>query len=74
MAFALLTSTVSFHGAVPAHRALSRSLNVPAALLLKRYGLARFVREIKDMGLAHINKESAHYGLSFIWAALRLRH
>lgn len=55
-----------FSGAVPADLALARSLNVPATLLLKRYGPTRFISEIKTMGLNHINRAPSHYGLSFI--------
>jgi penicillin-binding protein 1C len=32
----------TFEGAVPAERALARSLNVPAVLMLQRFGVARF--------------------------------
>lgn len=53
-------------GVVPASRALARSLNVPAVLQLKTYGVSAFHAKLLKMGFKHLNKPSAHYGLSLI--------
>ena len=56
----------TFYGAVPANIALTRSLNVPAVRMLRRYGLQRFYNKLKSASLGHINKPASHYGLSLI--------
>ncbi|WP_228236146.1 penicillin-binding protein 1C [Allomuricauda sp. M10] len=53
-------------GAVPASRALSRSLNVPAVRLLREYGLPKFYNKLKKMNMASLDKSSSYYGLSLI--------
>ncbi|MEQ8908639.1 MAG: penicillin-binding protein 1C [Vicingaceae bacterium] len=55
-----------FDGAVPASKALIRSLNVPAVRLLKNYGLERFYDELQKFPLPSINRGADHYGLSVI--------
>ena len=55
-----------FHGAVPANEALSRSLNVPAVHLLRRYGVPRMHSLLKRCGMSTLNFEPSHYGLSLI--------
>lgn len=55
-----------YDGAVPAKRALARSLNVPAVRLLQEYGLHRFNDQIKKLNLRDITKSSDHYGLTLI--------
>ncbi|MCB9305924.1 MAG: penicillin-binding protein 1C [Lewinellaceae bacterium] len=55
-----------YDGAVPARRALIRSLNVPFVLLLQRYGLERFHFNLQRLGLTTLNKPPSHYGLSLI--------
>lgn len=56
----------TYDGAVPARRALIRSLNVPFVLLLQRYGLEKFHFNLKRLGLSTLNKPPDHYGLSLI--------
>ena len=56
----------SFDEAVPASEALARSLNIPFVLLLKEYGIAKFIYVLKSLGLKSVNKSSEHYGLSLI--------
>ncbi|MBK8922090.1 MAG: penicillin-binding protein 1C [Saprospirales bacterium] len=56
----------SYDGAVPARRALVRSLNVPFVLLLQQYGLGKFHFELQRLGLSTLGKPPAHYGLSLI--------
>ncbi|MEO0900846.1 MAG: penicillin-binding protein 1C [Bacteroidota bacterium] len=53
-------------GAIPASRALSRSLNVPAVRLLRSFGLQKFYNKLKKMNLNTLDKPSSHYGLALI--------
>ncbi len=55
-----------FSGAVCASEALSRSLNVPAVLMLQKYGLERFHQRLKQYGIASLRYPSSHYGLPLI--------
>lgn len=55
-----------YDGVVPAKKALSRSLNVPAVLLLSEYGLDRFYSKLKKIGFSTLHKPSDHYGLTII--------
>ncbi|AWI24876.1 penicillin-binding protein 1C [Flavobacterium pallidum] len=57
---------LTFDGAVPAHRALSRSLNIPAVLMLKDFGVNKFYEELQHFRLRDISKKPDHYGLSLI--------
>jgi penicillin-binding protein 1C len=56
----------TYDGAVPAKRALVRSLNVPFVLLLHRYGLETFHLNLRRLGLSTLQKPPEHYGLSLI--------
>lgn len=56
----------SYDGAVPAQRALSRSLNIPAVLMLQDYGVNRFYEQLQKYNLRNINRPPNHYGLSLI--------
>lgn len=53
-------------GVIPASRALSRSLNVPAVRLLMEYGLQKFYNKLKKMNLESLDRPSSYYGLSLI--------
>ncbi len=55
-----------FDGAVPAKRALSRSLNVPAVKMLQEFGLDRFHHYLKALKLKDVTYNANHYGLSLI--------
>ncbi|QSB26868.1 penicillin-binding protein 1C [Flavobacterium sp. CLA17] len=57
---------LTFDGAVPAHRALSRSLNIPAVLMLQDFGVNKFYEELQKFQLRDIDKSPDHYGLSLI--------
>ena len=57
---------LTFDGAVPAHRALSRSLNIPLVLMLQTFGVNKFYEELQKFKLKDINKTPDHYGLSLI--------
>ena len=57
---------LTFDGAVPAHRALARSLNIPAVLMLQDFGVNKFYEELQKFKLRDISKQPDHYGLSLI--------
>ncbi len=57
---------MKYDGAVRAHRALARSLNIPAINLLKDYGVSRFHYILNKAGLKHITEPPDHYGLALI--------
>jgi len=59
-----------YDGAVPASRALARSLNVPAVRMLQQHGVEKFLRQLQSLGLTTINRSAENYGLSLIlWGA-----
>ncbi len=55
-----------YDGAVPANRALAKSLNVPIVKLLKQYGVQKFHHQLKRMGMTTLHQPSSHYGLSLV--------
>lgn len=55
-----------YDGAVAADKALSRSLNVPMVLLLKKYGVPKFYRFLHEAGFTTLNRSTEDYGLSLI--------
>jgi len=57
---------LGYSGAVPANKALSRSLNVPAIRMLNAYKYQRFYERLKMLGITTLNKPSPHYGLALI--------
>ncbi len=57
---------LGYDGAVPASKALARSLNVPAIRMLQQYRIERFYELLKKMGITTLNQPSGHYGLSLI--------
>ncbi len=56
----------TYDGAVPANRALSRSLNIPSVLMLQEYGVYNFYEKLQKYKLQNISKHPNHYGLSLI--------
>ncbi|HLF64042.1 MAG TPA: penicillin-binding protein 1C [Saprospiraceae bacterium] len=56
----------SYTGMVPADDALTRSLNVPAVLILRDYGIERFRQDLIQAGLTTIHYSAEHYGLPLI--------
>lgn len=56
----------TYDGAVPAKRALSRSLNIPAVKLLQQYGIQKFIDRLQQIGLNSMNRSADNYGLSLI--------
>ncbi|QYJ68708.1 penicillin-binding protein 1C [Flavobacterium litorale] len=57
---------LTYDGAVPAQKALSRSLNVPAVLMLQDFGVNRFYEQLQRFKLRDVNQHPNHYGLSLI--------
>src|SRR6185312_5990949 len=57
---------LGYDGAVPASRALSRSLNVPAVKMLQQFKYERFYDFLHKIGITTLNKPADHYGLSLI--------
>lgn len=55
-----------FYGAVPAHRAIERSLNVPLVRMLSRYNTGRFMELLKKQGMTTLWFSEDHYGASLI--------
>jgi penicillin-binding protein 1C len=58
--------TRMYDGAVPASKALSRSLNIPSVRMLKDYHPDKFLNLLKSCGISSLNKPASHYGLSLI--------
>jgi len=56
----------NYRGLVPANEALSKSLNIPFVLMLKEYGVDRFIDRLREFGFSTINDNADHYGLSLI--------
>ena len=57
---------LGYDGAIPADRALSRSLNIPAVKMLQQYKYERFYDKLKKFNFSTLNKPADHYGLSLI--------
>ena len=57
---------LSYDGAVPASKALARSLNIPAVRMLQMYGYDQFYALLKKTGLTTLDKPAGHYGLALI--------
>jgi penicillin-binding protein 1C len=56
----------TYDGAIPASKALSRSLNVPSVKMLQEFGLDRFHHYLKALQLKDLKYNATHYGLSLI--------
>lgn len=56
----------TYDGAIPASRALSKSLNVPAVRMLQEFGLDRFHHYLKQLQLKDLKYSANHYGLSLV--------
>ena len=55
-----------YDGAVPANKALIRSLNIPAVHMLRTYRYEKFHSLLKNMGMNTLDRSPDHYGLSLI--------
>jgi penicillin-binding protein 1C len=58
--------SVTYDGAVPASRALARSLNIPSVRMLQNYGIEKFNYNLKKLGMTTLHFAPDHYGLSII--------
>lgn len=56
----------TFYGAVPAHVAIERSLNVPLVRMLTQYNTGRFMSLLKQLGMTTLRFPEQHYGASLI--------
>ncbi len=56
----------TFSGAVPAHQAIERSLNVPLVRMLSTYNTGRFMTLLKAYGMTTLKYPEDHYGASLI--------
>jgi penicillin-binding protein 1C len=57
---------LGYDGAVPANRALSRSLNIPAVRMLQLYKYQRFYDKLKQIGITTLSRTADNYGMSLI--------
>jgi penicillin-binding protein 1C len=57
---------LGYDGAVPASKALSRSLNVPAVKMLQQFKYERFYDFLQKIGITTLKKPADNYGLSLI--------
>ncbi len=57
---------LGYDGAVPARRAIARSLNIPAIRMLQNYGIAKFLYILRRLGMTTVTKNADYYGLSLI--------
>lgn len=55
-----------YRGAVPAGEALSRSLNIPAIRMLREYGIAPFLEDLRRAGFTTLTRSAGEYGLPLI--------
>jgi penicillin-binding protein 1C len=55
-----------YDGAVPADKALIRSLNIPAVVELREFRYEKFYTLLKNIGITTLNKPPDHYGLSLV--------
>ncbi len=56
----------TWSGAVPANRAIERSLNVPLVRMLSQYNTGRFMSLLKSLGMTTLRFSEDHYGASLI--------
>ena len=56
----------TFSGAVPAHVAIERSLNVPLVRMLSQYNTGRFLSFLKSFGMTTLPYSEDHYGASLV--------
>ncbi len=57
---------LGYDGAVPASKALARSLNIPAVRMLQQYRIERFYGLLQHLNITTLTKPAGHYGLSLI--------
>ncbi len=55
-----------YEGAVPARKALERSLNIPSVIMLKKYGVDPFLGLLRNLGFTTFRYSHEYYGLTLI--------
>ncbi|MCR5454149.1 MAG: transglycosylase domain-containing protein, partial [Bacteroidales bacterium] len=53
---------LTYDGAVPASKALARSLNVPSVKMLQQYSGEKFINILKKLQISSVNKPADYYG------------
>lgn len=56
----------SYSGVVSADEAIIRSLNVPLVRMLRNYGIDRFLKLLRSLGITTMNHDASYYGASLI--------
>ena len=64
--YAPVNYSQDYLGAVPAHQALARSLNVPAVRMLRDYGIPKFYEKLQGLGMHTLHRQPNEYGLTLI--------
>ena len=59
-------NTKTYVGMIPADQALARSINVPAVRELRAFGIDRFARLLRSLGLSTLFRHGDDYGLPLI--------
>lgn len=57
---------LGYDGAVPANRALARSLNIPAVRMLMQFKYQKFYDVLRQTGLTTLNRSANAYGMSLV--------
>ncbi len=57
---------LTYDGAVPASKALARSLNIPAVKMLQQYSGEKLINILKKLRITTVTKSADYYGLSLI--------
>lgn len=63
----------TYDGAVPAHEALFRSLNIPFVKMLQQYSTDKFYHKLKKLNISTLTNSAGHYGLSLILGGAEVR-
>jgi len=57
---------LGYDGAVPANKALARSLNIPAVRMLMQFKFQKFYDVLKQCGITTLNRPANAYGMSLV--------
>lgn len=57
---------LGYDGAVPANRALARSLNIPAVRMLMQFKYQKFYDVLRQTGITTLNRPANTYGMSLV--------
>jgi penicillin-binding protein 1C len=64
---------LGYDGAVPAHTALARSLNIPAVKMLQLYNYRKFYDVLKNCGITTLTRPADDYGMSLILGGCEIK-